>query len=222
MQPLMQRRDVLASAAMLVATYTGASVLAYLHRAWYLDSLLPAIGVVIDRLLPQEVERAALTIVGDQTQIMLEATLLQPLQIGREFVPYGEVVSTSTLGGYALHHVAIILAVLVAWPARTLVQRATLLALAPPTILLATLLDIPFVLAGLVHQLFLDVGVRDFASPSLAVYYEFVHRGGRAGLSISLAFAAGFSVQACKNLSSVSHFSEVCVRQTIGHAQNAR
>jgi len=188
------RRTVIA----LVVAYAAASVIAYVAKDYYLNAILPAIGPIVDLLLPNGVERTALAITPSQHQtlIALRATLIEPVQARHALVPAGESVSSSTLGAYALHHVALVVAVLAAWPAQTAQGRLALLLLAAPAVLLATLLDVPFVLAGLVHELLISSGATGVASEGLRIYYEFVHRGGRLALSIVMAVSVGLAVSA--------------------------
>jgi hypothetical protein len=129
-------------------------------------------------------------VLGDgQGLVALDAALTRPLQARAGLVPAGEVLHVTTLAAYAVQHVALIYAVLAAWPVRTIGTRAALLSVGLPGVAAATLLDIPFVLAGLAHELLLDAGATDAASRALAVYYEFIQRGGRPGLAIAVSLA---------------------------------
>lgn len=182
--PLAARR-----ALWLLGGYTAASVVAYAASDYYLEILMPAIGAIVDALLPDGVVRTALgvTVKGSQELVALDAALTEPLRVGGIIVPAGEAIDATTLVAYALQPIALVYAVLAAWPTGGAPARATLLALGLPAVMLATLLDIPFVLAGLVHNVLLDAGVTDGTSRTLAIYYEFLHRGGRLGLAIAVA-----------------------------------
>jgi hypothetical protein len=174
-----------------VATCAVATALAYAARAELLAALLPPIGWVVDALLPDGIARTALAVVRDRSQelVALDVALARPLRVGRTLAPSGEAIHATTLVAYALQHVTLVYAVLAAWPFAQARARAAALLLGIPAVVAATLLDIPFVLAGLIHDLLIEAGAAETASRNLALYYEFVQRGGRAGISIALAVA---------------------------------
>ena len=175
----------------LFGGYAAASLIAYGARNELLAALLPAIGWVVDTLLPDGMARAALgtAVIEGQELVALDVALTRPLQVGATLVPAGEALHATTLAAYAVQHAALIYAVLAAWPTGSARARAGLLLLGLPAVTGAALLDIPFVLAGLVHDLLLEAGATETASRGLALYYEFLHRGGRAGISIAVAVA---------------------------------
>jgi hypothetical protein len=187
----MTARPVLIRALVVVASGAAAAVVAYAARAEFLAALLPPIGWIVDALLPDGIARTMLAVVqnGGQSLIALDVALTRPMQTGSTLVPLGETIHATTLAAYALQHVALVYAVLVAWPVSGARARAAMLLVGLPAVTAAVLLDIPFVLAGLVHDLLIDAGAAEKASSGLALYYEFLHRGGRAGLSIAVAVA---------------------------------
>jgi hypothetical protein len=179
-----------------VGAYACVSAVVYAGRGDYLAVLLLPIRPVVDALLPEGIALMTLELAADRGQelIALEVALVEPLQVGSRVVPAGETIDATTLAAYALQHPALIYAALVAWPCRSFAAHVVLLALGIPAVVGATLLDIPFVLAGLVHELLLDAGVTDVASRSVALYYECLHRGGRAALALAVAVGLGLAV----------------------------
>lgn len=179
-----------------LGAFAGVSVLVLALRDQYAAFLLPAIGHLSDVLLPAELARSTLGLAvrDGQSLIALDAVLVAPLQVGTKVVPAGAPLGVTTLAVYAVQQPALIYAVLAAWPCRSLATRGALLALGLPAAVVATLLDIPFVLAGQAHELLLDAGVTEGTSRSLAVYFAFLHRGGRAALAIAIAVAIALAL----------------------------
>jgi hypothetical protein len=182
---------VIARSMAVVAAGAAAAAVAYAARAELFAALLPPIGWVVDALLPDGIARTALAVVhtGGPELIALDTALTRPLQARGGLVPAGETVRATTLAAYVLQQATLIYAVLAAWPIDAARARATVLLLGVPAVAVATLLDIPFVLAGLVHDLLLEAGAAETGSRGLAVYYEFLHRGGRAGISVAVGVA---------------------------------
>jgi hypothetical protein len=175
----------------VVATAAAAAVVAYAVRAQLLAALLPLIGWVVDALLPDGIARTTLAVVRDRGQdlVALDVALTRPLRVGGALVPSGEIIHATTLVAYVLQHVTLVYAVLAAWSFARARERAAALLLGIPAVAAAILLDIPFVLAGLIHDLLIDAGAPEAALRNLAVYYELVQRGGRAGISVAVAVA---------------------------------
>ena len=175
----------------LIGGGLAAGALAYAARGELLAALLPAIGWLVDALLPDGVGRTALAFahVQGQEAFALDVALTRPLEAGGALVPAGVALHATTLAAYALQDVVVVYAVSSAWPAERARERAMMLMLGLPAAAIAILLDIPFVLAGLLHDLLIEAGAASTASPVLAVCYEFLHRGGRAGISIAIAVA---------------------------------
>jgi hypothetical protein len=158
---------------------------------------LPLLAVEVDALLPRDVVRRRIDLEQQRGQrlFVLHVETTAPVNVGAVTLPAGFAVSGATLQAYALHHVAIVVCVLVAWPVRTHRQRWRLLCLAVPCIAASTSLDLPFVLTGVIRDALLAEfapGLREADLPAL--YFSFLHRGGRTGLA--LAIAAGAAVLA--------------------------
>jgi len=179
--------------ATVLLAYAALTCTAYLGSQGYLSVWLPLLGAAIDWLLPAELVRHSLGLVqhGAERQILLSVVTTVPIHVAGKTAPVGTEIHSATLQAYALHHVAIILAVAAAWPVRSLGLRLRVLACAVLSILFSTLLDIPFVLVGLLRELWLQMlEPAKLATDPLVVYYTFLHRGGRLGLAVVAAVVA--------------------------------
>jgi hypothetical protein len=179
--------------ATLVLAYSALTYAAYLGGQSYLSVWLPLLGAAIDWLLPADLVRHSLGLVqhGAERQIFLSVVTTVPIRVAGKVAAVGTEIQSATLQAYALHHVAIVLAIAAAWPVRSLGMRLRILAFAVLAILFSTLLDIPFVLVGLLRELWLQtLEPSRVATDPLVVYYTFLHRGGRLGLAVVAAVVA--------------------------------
>jgi hypothetical protein len=186
----MTARPVVVRVLAVAAASAAAAAVAYAARAELLAALLPPIGWVVDALLPEGVARMTLAVVRNQGQelVALDVMLTRPLRAGRGLVPSLETIHATTLAAYALEHVTLVYVVLAAWPFAGARARAAALLLGAPAVAAATLLDTVRA-RRLIHSLLIEAGAADEAWQGLALYYEFVQRGGRAGISIASAIA---------------------------------
>lgn len=156
-------------------------------QAW-----LPLFEYPIDMLLGEHYRRESLEVrtLDGTPSFVLQATVHRALQIGPAVLPEGTALSTSILQGYAAAHFVIVFSVLLAWPVSGLRHRMGLLVLGVPAVAVAMLLDVPFVLTGLVYDLVLGSFAPERVTLSWSVgYYDFLHRGGRYAIALSLAAA---------------------------------
>jgi hypothetical protein len=218
-------RPVVVRVLVVAATCAAATAIAYAARAELLAALLPPIGWVVDALLPDGVTRITLAVVRARGQglIALDTALTNPLRASRGLVPSFATIHATTLAAYALGHVTLVYAVLAAWPIAGARARAAAFVLGIPAVVTATLLDIPFVLAGLIHEVRIDAGAADGVSRSLAVYYELVQSGGRPGISIAVAVAVCLAFGARRGAEgSRGDTGSVRGVERIAHARHAR
>jgi hypothetical protein len=190
-------KTALHAAATLVITYMVLTTAGFIDGDRWLAAGMPLLAKEVDWLLPAEFTREAIgfTTANGQGQIALEAVTTTDLHAPGRTIAAGALLRSTTLKGYALQHAAIVFAILAAWPAGSLRRRALLVALGVPCALLSVSLDIPFVLTGLLRESWLQqVSPSLVATDPLVVYYSFLHRGGRIGLSIVLAIAAATTV----------------------------
>lgn len=134
------------------------------------------------------VEKVDVAYLGDQRVFALHARTRDIIRTPRGSAPAGIKVQGTTLQAYAHHHLILIFAALGAWPVRRPIDRAVLLGAGIPAIALATMLDLPFALAGVVQDTMLAASDPDRLSTDAAVlYYQFLQRGGRHALSLVAA-----------------------------------
>jgi hypothetical protein len=140
-----------------------------------------------------------LAVIDGQPAFQVRAVAGPDLVARYPVMPPGTLWTAGTLQAYAHLHAVLVLAPLLAWPVAGARGRLRLLAGAVPAVAVATCLDLPFALHGLlitgVYET-LDPG-RLAADPAVA-YFEFLQRGGRlvlplaaAGLVIAAARPAG-------------------------------
>lgn len=134
------------------------------------------------------VEKVGAAYLGDQRVFVLHARTRAVIHTPRGPAPAGIKVQGTTLQAYAHHHLILIFAALGAWPVRRPIDRAVLLGAAIPAIAFATMLDLPFALAGVVQDTLLAASDPGRLSSDAAVlYYQFLQRGGRHALSLVAA-----------------------------------
>lgn len=134
------------------------------------------------------VESVDVVRLGDQRVFALHARTRDIIRTPRGTAPAGIKVQSTTLQAYAHHHLILILAALGAWPVRRPIDRIVLLGASVPAIALATMLDLPFALTGVMQETLLAASDPDRLGADAAVlYYQFLQRGGRHALSFLAA-----------------------------------
>ena len=172
--------------------FLGTYVLLTLAALWigdgYVTAWLPLLKIETQWLLPHGVLCDSVSLVTRNAQRLVEAHAVTTTHLTFEngVLPSGVGLKSSTLQAYVLSHPVIVYAILCAWPVGTWRARAKLLLFGVPCVLLTISLDIPFVLAGHARELILLQFAPDRAdSDPLALYYSFMHGGGRTALAIS-------------------------------------
>jgi hypothetical protein len=175
-----------------LGAYTALIGAGYALGETYLAAWLPLLELEVDWILPPDLAREALVLEAahEQRLIVLAAITTSAQSFGATTVPADVDLWSSTLQAYALHHPIIVYAMLAAWPARSLRHRLRLLLLGVPCVLITTSLDIPFVLVGQLRDLLLaNLAPTALDSDPRAVYFAFLHGGGRLGLAVAGAAA---------------------------------
>jgi len=183
------RHRGLGASLVLLTAYALLTLAAFWIGDDYVAAWLPLLKLESRWLLPQGVlcDSVALVTRNAQRLVELHATTAAQLVFEHNVVPQG-VLKSSTLQAYVLSHPVIVYAILAAWPVTDWSRRAKLLTLGVPCVLVTTSLDIPFVLAGQARELLFEQFAPDRAAGDpLAIYYSFMHGGGRIGLAISAA-----------------------------------
>jgi hypothetical protein len=176
--------------------FLGVYLLLTLAAFWmgetYVVAWLPLFKLETDWLLPRGLHGDSVMLATYEMQRLVElhatTTVRQTFENG--VLPAGVALKSSTLLAYVLYHPIITYATLAAWPVTVWRQRITLLLLGVPCVLITTSLDIPFVLVGLAQDLILgNLAPQDAGSDPRALYYAFMHGGGRAGLALAGALS---------------------------------
>jgi hypothetical protein len=181
----------------LFVTYCVLTAAAFLYGDRCVAALLPLLAKEIDWLMPAEFSRQSLSLTASngEPQIALQVVTTTTMMAPSQTVGVGAAAASTTLQAYALEHFALVFAILAAWPVRSLHRRIWLLALGVPCVLLSISLDIPFVLTGLLRELWLGhVAPVTVDTDPLIVYYRFLHRGGRIGLAVAAAVTAALTI----------------------------
>lgn len=193
----MKTRSFFTRACLFALSVAGLTATTALMGERFGQAWLPLLEPAVDVLLGDRYRRETLEArsVDGAPAFVLRATMRSAQRIGPAVLPAGTPLVTSMLQGYAAQHFVLILATLLAWPAADLRARLALLALGVPAVAVATMLDVPFVLTGLVDDLVLGTFAPEQVGASWAVaYYEFLHRGGRYALALFLAVAVALFI----------------------------
>jgi hypothetical protein len=182
------RPSHLRAALVLLCAYVLLTAAAFATSEVYVGAWLPVLRVEIDWLLPDGLHCESLEIVSRNAQRLIEMHVVttHPMTFGKNVLPVGVALRSSTLQAYLLSHAVIVYAILLAWPVTHWRRRAALLILGIPCVLLTTSLDVPFVLSGLAENLILENLAPERADNNpLTLYYLFMHDGGRIGLAFA-------------------------------------
>lgn len=177
----------------LLGSYVVLTALLYLHGSSYSSVWCGAIERVTQELLVsidvQSVDTAEL---GNERVFRMTGVTRRSLYAPQGLIPSGTALAATTLQAYANLHLILIASLLMAWPVETAGERLKLMASVIPAVGLATLLDVPFVLAGVALDDLVDV-TGDKAD-HLNLYYRFLQQGGRYLLTTSLVIVAALAV----------------------------
>jgi hypothetical protein len=137
-----------------------------------------------------------LAVIDGQPAFQVQGAASRALVARYPVMPPGTLWTAGTLQAYAHLHAVLVLAPLLAWPVAGARARPRLLAGAVPAVAVATCLDLPFALHGL-----LMTGVYETLDPGslgtdpAVAYFEFLQRGGRLVLPLA---AAGLVIAAAR------------------------
>lgn len=162
--------------------YALLTALCYRYGELYSDGWRVPLRYATACLTPLiDIDRITLDVLGRQRVFRLQGRTHVDVQLPDGVLPRGTAGEATTLQAHAHLHLIVIGSLLLAWPADTARRRSQLLLAVIPAVMLATLLDIPFVFAGLTTP--------DGGSVGLQLYYRFLQQGGRVILAVSLAAA---------------------------------
>jgi hypothetical protein len=192
------RHENLRVGLVLIGVYALLLLAAFRLGDLYVTAWLPLLKLEVQWLLPKGLRCDSVVLVSQQAQRLIElhavTTIRQAFANG--VLPAGVALKASTLQAYVLYHPVIIFATLAAWPAHGWRRRIALLLLGIPCVLITTSLDIPFVLGGLAQDLILgNFAPTDARNDPRALYYTFVHGGGRLGIAVAGALCTALIAQ---------------------------
>jgi hypothetical protein len=140
--------------------------------------------------------QVGLAVIDGQPAFQVRGAASPALVARYPVMPPGTLWTAGTLQAYAHLHLVLVLAPLLAWPVGNARARLRLLAGAVPAVAVATCLDLPFALYGLlmtgVYQTLDPAGL---ATDPAVAYFEFLQRGGRLVLPLA---AAGLVIAAAR------------------------
>lgn len=173
----------------LVLAWTFLAALAYVFGDHYGRAVVPLYQHAVGWLAPEyHLERLDLKRQGAQRYFELRVVTARPISKGDAQVPAGVGASSSTLLGHALQHVILLYGLLLAWPVARWWQRALLLALGVPSLLVVELVDVPIVLVGSIEDLVLaNLAPELLADSPRVLAMHFMNTGGRLALSLAVA-----------------------------------
>jgi hypothetical protein len=166
------------------------TALAYRFGEIYLIPWLPWFRLATGWLLPRGLtsESVALATENGGRWISLRAVTAIPSRVGAATVPSGSTVSVLSQQSAALVYTVIVFSILAAWPARSLRTRVAMLMLGVPAVFVATSLDVPFTLAGLVRRIVFKAYAPEYVDRDVAsLYASALENGGNIGLAIIAA-----------------------------------
>ena len=134
----------------LLLSFGGLILLFEWGGSYFIDLMIPLYKVVATWLTPAAYEVVDIVQVGGSRQqyIKLITAQAEPIRYSGQLIPRGAEIESRTLRGYAFQLPIITLGLVLSWPAVALKWRLQLLLLTVPLVVMASLLDIPFVLLG--------------------------------------------------------------------------
>jgi hypothetical protein len=185
----MNQRTLLKSAGLFFAIYLVLLTLSLYFGSEYARFMLPLYRWELSHLT-QDYDIRSL-IIGDKhgEGMVILALITKYSIIGKQVIPPGISISSSTLIGHAIQHPLLLLSLAIAWPVPTLTRRIVQLCCALPFLLLVELLDIALILLGSAQ----DLLMANFPSENSSLmvgWMNFLNGGGRPALSLFAAMMA--------------------------------
>jgi len=160
-------------AAMLAAAML---LLQFYARLW-----LPLITLVVQQLLPEFlITHAQVMHTNAEWLIAFDLATRHSIAVAQGVIPPGTVINASTLAGHTLKAPLVLAAAIVLWPLPHWHLQLQRTGLSLSAIVVLTLLDIPFMIAGAVGTLF-------DAHNFLTVWMQWLDGGGRFALALVVA-----------------------------------
>ena len=184
----MKKVDWIRLSIIFLLTYT---VLLSLSPQWnlaYARLVLPLYAQLV-ALIDPDFEPVSLMIVFQNKQWVYQLiTKTGPLySIGVQPIAPGIKITSTTVIGNQFVHLLLVLPILLAWPGFTAYQKIGLLAVALPFLLILESVDVPFLLIGSVHSLFLANFNKPAWDSFAVLWMNFLNNGGRQALCVCAA-----------------------------------
>jgi len=188
----MDRKHLLESALTFVISAAVLSWLVYHFDTALLEHLLPIFRSELNWLMPSfRIDSLDWRIERGETVVVLNATLTEYRVIMNQVFPAGVSVNVSTLAAHAWVHPVLMFSLIVAWPGIAWKRKPLLILIALPLVLLAELLDIPFMLWGAMEDFLYWQADSTRTAESIGSHVQhFLDGGGRYALAIVLALLA--------------------------------
>jgi hypothetical protein len=177
-----------APAVRFVAVYALLTAVMYIAGERYSAIWCGSIGTIA-QLIPSVVvaENVEIETLGGQRVFRMQSHTREMIRTPQRSVPPGSDFDATTLQAYAHQHLVIVFAMLAAWPVPSRRARALLLLGGVPAIVVATLMDVPFVLIGVAQDTILGaVDPQALATDLRVLWFQFLQRGGHPVLSLIL------------------------------------
>lgn|GEM_PF-1666897 len=173
----------------VIAAFMALNAAAWLWGDRYVQLLLPVYQWSFETLTPHYgVQSLRLEQDNGERIIKVRAQTVGARLLAGKSVQSGVPVSSSTLAGHALQHVVVLFTAMLLWPVRLWWERAALIVLAVPALLVVETLDVPLVLVGALEDLVLfNFDEKLLSSSFLVQGMHFMNSGGRLALSLIAA-----------------------------------
>lgn len=173
-----------------MAVFMALNAAAWLWGDRYVQFLLPVYQWSFETLTPHYgVQSLRIEQENGEYVVKVRAQTAGVRLLAGKSVQSGMPISSSTLAGHALQRVVVVLSAMLLWPVRRWWERAALIVLAVPALLVVEALDVPLVLAGALEDLVLfNFDEKRLSSSFLVQGMNFMNGGGR--LAVSLIAAA--------------------------------
>lgn len=173
----------------VLTVFIALNAAAWLWGDRYVHLLLPIYQWSFETLTPHyNVQSLRLEQDNGERIIKVRAQTAGTRLLAGKAVQSGVSVSSSTLAGHALQHIVVLLTAMLLWPVRRWWERAALIVLTVPALLVLETLDVPLVLAGALEDLVLfNFDEKLLPSSFLVQGMHFMNSGGRLALSLIAA-----------------------------------
>jgi len=173
-----------------ICAYILLTILSVFLGELYVAALLPILKIECQWLSLDGLLCDSLTLVTRNARHLVQLRSVTTTSIDFESgaLAAGVALRSATLQAYVLCHPVVVYTLLAAWPVADWRRRVKLLLFGIPCVLIATSLDIPFVLSGSVRDVIVgELTPERVDADPLILYFRFMDGGGRFGLAIVAA-----------------------------------